>query len=72
MSTPHEPTETYEDGSAVWDNVEPFTVSAHPASDVNSPAVVLDGITADPQTALALAEVLNAAALHALRKSVVG
>lgn len=63
MSTP--PSETFDDGSALWE-VDPFEVSAHPG-DVNLPAVIIDGRSTSPTTALALADALRAAAMHAQR-----
>lgn len=65
MSTP-QPTATYPDGSATW-QVGPFAVSAYPGRP-NSPAVALDGRLINAQTALALAEALHAAAVHAVRR----
>lgn len=62
MTTPP-PSETYDDGSALWE-VDPFEVSAHPRG-VNPAAVVLDGRSITPKTAVKLADALLAAAKHA-------
>lgn len=61
MSIP--PNETYDDGSALWE-VDPFEISAHP-HNINTAAVVVDGRNISPETALALADALRAAAQRA-------
>lgn len=60
------PTAQRDDGSAIWE-LDPFVVSAHPASGIDDAVVVLDGKALSPGMASTLADALRAAALRAER-----
>lgn len=69
MSYPH-PSDKHDDGSATW-NVLGAEVIGYPADDDHDPAVQLhlDELTLSPQSAVDLAQALQAAAMHALRET---